>query len=416
MVSEKDIASYKLAQYFVAKYHYKFVEIQSNAKEIWLGTNQNEKYPVIRISSTPVSSTFFDKSRLLEVHQKICDFFKVKSKLLDIHLDDEKIDSMDEDIVQVTVNDEKLAGEDITTDFPDLLDTLKKIHENEPGQATTPMDKLKEMTRSRRPKGDLEKGPLVSFAISIICIAVFVLVNYVTGLLGGDGNASASASIIVGGYYKAFIVAGGEFFRFLTSGFVHYSMIHLVVNMMALLNLGQILEKVYTRTQYLIILLGSIITGSLFIFVAQGNVLSVGISGGLYGLMAALLVYGFDSKVIYNPAVARSFISTLLINIMISFLPGVSLFGHLGGFVGGLFIALFLTKNKTWKQLKQNALIALGILLVFIGYRATQSFTISPIYYVTDLQVLDFMDSIGFKEYSNSMIQKLDKFYGFNIR
>ncbi|MEG1463001.1 MAG: rhomboid family intramembrane serine protease, partial [Anaerorhabdus sp.] len=158
------------------------------------------------------------------------------------------------------------------------------------------------------------------------------------------------------------------------------------------------------------------ITGCIFVFVAQGNVLVVGISGGLYGLMAALLVYGFDSKVIYNPAVARSFISTLLINVMISFLPGVSFFGHMGGFIGGLFIALFITKNKTWKLLKQNALIALAILLVFVGYRATKSFTISPIYYITDLQVLDFMDSVGFKGYSQSMLNKLNKFYGFEIK
>lgn len=413
MVSEKEIATYKLAQYFVAKYQYKIVEIQGSAKEIWLGSTHSDKYPVIRISTSSISSTFFDKTRLLEIHDTICKFFNVKAKLLDIHLDDEAIDTSEDDLVQVTIVNDKLEGTDITQEFPDIL-TFSNDQQDK--KQFNPMDKLKEMSRNKAPNDIMNKKPVVSFVVAIICLVVFVLVNYITGLLGGDGNASAAASIIVGGYYKAFVVVGGEFFRFLTSGFVHYNMIHLLVNMIALINLGQILEKVYSRTQYLLILLGSIITGCVFVFVAQGNVLVVGISGGLYGLMAALLVYGFDSKVIYNPAVARSFISTLLINVMISFLPGVSFFGHMGGFIGGLFIALFITKNKTWKLLKQNALIALAILLVFVGYRATKSFTISPIYYITDLQVLDFMDSVGFKGYSHSMLNKLNKFYGFEIK
>lgn len=410
MVSEKDKNVYQLAHYFVMNFDYKFVEVPGQRHEIWLGSALSKTYPIIRITSAPISSTFFDKPRMIENHMAISQYLQVDAKLLDIHINDDEIDSFDEDVVQVAIKNHRLEGIDIQSEFPTILNFA-----NEEESKLSPTEKLKAMTTKQQPKTKLNTTIPVSSVIAVLCILVFVLVNYVAGLLGGDNVADVTAAIIVGAYYKAFIVVGGEYFRFLTAGFVHYDILHLLMNLMALINLGRILEQVYTRGQYLTILLVSIITGSMFVFIAQDNQVVVGLSGGLYGLLGALIVYAYNSKAIQNPKVARGLFYTLFINLLISFIPGISLYGHLGGFIGGFFLALYFTKNESWKVLKRNALFALMVLLVFMGYRATQSFTITPIYYKTDLMVLNFYQQIGLKGYSQNMNNKLVKFYGFKI-
>ncbi|MEG0076567.1 rhomboid family intramembrane serine protease [Anaerorhabdus sp.] len=411
MAIEKDLILMKLAQYFVAKYQYKFVDIKHNNHEIWLGSNNSDEYPVIRISLTAASQTTFEKPRLLETSKAICEFFHKNAKLLDIHVTDEVIEASEEEFIQVGINNESLSGEDISNAFPDLQNAVIEINNyKESGpKLQTPFDTF---NPRKKAKVEFKDMPYLTYGIGIICLIVFVITNLIASSID---NGAVTASIIMGAYYKAFIVAGNEFFRLLTVGFVHVDLFHFLMNMAALMSLGQICERIYKKWQFLLILLGSILCGSLFIFAAQDNVLTVGLSGGLYGLMAALLVYGFDSKVIYNPAVAKSFISTLLINLLITFIPGVSMFGHIGGFIGGLFIAVLLTKNKTWKVFRQNAMVASVLLLGLLGYQCYKNYNVKPIYYLTDTAVLDYLDSAGLSGYSNNMRAKLNRFYGFDL-
>ncbi|MEG0176715.1 rhomboid family intramembrane serine protease [Anaerorhabdus sp.] len=415
MAVERDLLIMKLAQYFVTKYEYKFVEIKHNTHEIWLGSSINEEYPVIRISLSTASSVMFEKSRLLETSKAICDFFHRNVKLLDIHISDELVEeSEDENFVQVAISNENVSGIDITNTFPDFKSMILKINDNENETKEKTIQAFNNFDPRNIKKNNLKQLPLITYGIAIICFIIFVITNLISNSIGGDGSA-VTASIVMGGYYKAFIVAGGEFFRFLTVGFVHYDFFHVLMNTAALISLGGIIEKLYKKWEYVVILLGSIIFGSLFIFAAQDNVVTVGLSGGLYGFMAALLVYGFESKVIYNPAVARSFLSTLLINLLITFMPGVSMYGHIGGFVGGLFISLLLTKQKSWKLLRQNALIAFVLLIGILGFRCVQNYNVKPMYLGTDIAVLDYLDSVGLNGYSNSMKNKLSEFYGLNL-
>ncbi|SKA01840.1 rhomboid family intramembrane serine protease [Anaerorhabdus furcosa] len=410
MALERDLILMKLAQYFVTKYQYKFVDIKQNNHEIWLGSNHSDEYPVIRISLTNASAATFEKSRLLETSKAICDFFHKNAKLLDIHVSDELIETSEEEFIQVGITDDKITGVDITNTFPDFQNAVLEIHKFKENQ--TPQTPFDTFNPARKTKRSIKDMPYITYAIGLICALVFVITNLIAY---NNGNDAITASIVMGAYYKAFIVGGHEFFRLLTVGFVHYDLFHFLMNMAALVSLGQICERIYKKWQFIVIILGSILTGSLFIFAAQGNVLTVGLSGGLYGLMAALLVYGFDSKVIYNPAVAKSFLSTLLINLLITFMPGVSMYGHIGGFIGGLFLSVLFTQNKAWKLLRQNAIIAGVMLLGILGYQCVQNYNVKPIYYGTDKAVLDYLDSVGLSGYSNNMKNKLNDFYGFDL-
>ena len=122
-----------------------------------------------------------------------------------------------------------------------------------------------------------------SFVISAVCI-------FVTGViqLAPSSLSQTELAILLGAYYKAFIAAG-EWWRLLTVGFVHVSVIHLFVNMMSLSVLGRVLEPALKPLKFCILLFGSVIGGSVFLFCTSGNTVGVGLSGGLYGCLAAYI-------------------------------------------------------------------------------------------------------------------------------
>ncbi len=134
-------------------------------------------------------------------------------------------------------------------------------------------------------------------------------------------------------------VKRGQFYRLVTAGFLHLSPVHILMNMIALYNLGSFLEPLLGSIRFVIVLVLSIIGGNLLV-TYQGNpqTRTVGISGGLYGLMMVYFVLLFRLGLLQNPSVYSSVIRTIVLNVMISFTPGVSLQGHAGGACVGIVL------------------------------------------------------------------------------
>jgi hypothetical protein len=83
--------------------------------------------------------------------------------------------------------------------------------------------------------------------------------------------------------------------------------------------------------------------------------------------MGALFVYTFETGMIKQPNVRSQFIRILTVNIIISLMPGISLLGHLGGFVGGVLLGVIFTRNDAWSMLRKNTIVAtLGLLLALV--------------------------------------------------
>jgi membrane associated rhomboid family serine protease len=239
----------------------------------------------------------------------------------------------------------------------------------------------------------------------------FVLINFLGALI----NDPAAAAIIFGAYYKTFMVAHFEYWRLLSVGIVHISVTHLLMNGYALLNLGRLVEREVGSMKMLITFVLSVISGSMFVFVAQGNILLVGASAGLFGLLGLVVVLSFESGSIRNPQVRMSFINILLINVFISLLPGVSFLGHLGGFVAGVLYGLSISIKKSWAGLRQNAQLALAFLGFSLIFLMIQGTTLTPYYVSTDQRVLNTLSTIPFEPiqwYVRSLAQALLRFYG----
>jgi membrane associated rhomboid family serine protease len=154
-------------------------------------------------------------------------------------------------------------------------------------------------------------------------------------------------------------VDAGQWWRVVTSAFTHASPVHLVLNMLALLVFGSELERLLGRGRYLTVYLVSALGGAaslqLFGSYFQGV---VGASGAIYGLLGA-----FGVVLVSQKQDLRALLTLLGINLVISFLPGVSLLGHLGGLVAGAAAAGVLV---LFRRRRPAAIAGIAVLVVVL--------------------------------------------------
>jgi membrane associated rhomboid family serine protease len=135
-------------------------------------------------------------------------------------------------------------------------------------------------------------------------------------------------------------VAGGEWWRLLTSGFIHYGFIHLAMNMYALYLLGGSLERVMGRARFLLVYVVSLVAGSAGALLLTPCARTAGASGAIFGLFGAALVLQRQRVIM-----AQGLMGILIINLVFTLaVPGISIGGHLGGLAGGALTTLALSR------------------------------------------------------------------------
>jgi membrane associated rhomboid family serine protease len=164
-------------------------------------------------------------------------------------------------------------------------------------------------------------------------------------------------------------VAAGEYYRLLTSAFLHGGIVHLLLNMYALYLFGPQLEAALGRLRFIVLYVVSALGGSALSYAFASPVQpSLGASGAVFGLLGAYLVI--------NRRLGRNntpVLMLLAINLAYGFLvPNIDWRAHLGGLVtGGLVAASIAYAPARRRNLVQAAGIALVVLVVvgIVGWR-----------------------------------------------
>lgn len=164
-------------------------------------------------------------------------------------------------------------------------------------------------------------------------------------------------------------VASGAWWQILTSAFAHQQLLHLGVNMLALYFLGPQLERVLGRARFLALYLISALAGSAVVmWFTEPHVTTLGASGAVFGMMAALLVLAWKLGGNY-----QQILVWIGINVAITLIGAnsISWQGHLGGFLGGLAVTavlVFLPKplrgRLQWPLFGLVALLSLAAIAV----------------------------------------------------
>jgi membrane associated rhomboid family serine protease len=183
-----------------------------------------------------------------------------------------------------------------------------------------------------RTAATLTKPPELTYALIAINVAVFVAMAST-----GGGISSTSGTIYLKGVLYAPYVADGEWYRIVTSGFMHAGLWHIALNMYALYWLGMLLEPQIGRLRFGLIYAVSLVAGSVGALVLSPNAGTLGASGAIFGLMGAAIV-AMRARGI-NPMQSGIGV-VLLLNLAITFLPGVniSIGGHVGGLIAGSLV------------------------------------------------------------------------------
>ena len=141
------------------------------------------------------------------------------------------------------------------------------------------------------------------------------------------------------------IIDNGEYYRLLTSMFLHADIMHIFSNMIALLFFGTAVENNFSKIEYIIIYFISGLIGNLFsLILLPLNVISLGASGAIFGLIgAAFILFTVDG----DRTIIFLGLFYLLFFIISSLAPGINLWAHLFGLIGGIgFGYIFIRRRK----------------------------------------------------------------------
>lgn len=180
----------------------------------------------------------------------------------------------------------------------------------------------------------IQNQPYVTYLLLAITLFVFLLET-----LGG-GSESTYVLVRFGARWNPLIQAG-QWWRLITPIFVHIGLMHILVNGVTLFYLGGLTERIFGHWRFALLYLVSGFTGNLASAAFNAGGLAAGASTSLFGMMGAFLMLydGFRDE----PGIrmlARQFVMLAALNIVFDlFMPGVDIFGHVGGFVGGFLIA-----------------------------------------------------------------------------
>ncbi len=140
--------------------------------------------------------------------------------------------------------------------------------------------------------------------------------------------------------------------------------------MYALYLIGTQLETFIGKWKFLGIYFSSMIAGNLMSAVLSSNTVSVGASGAIFGLLGAMLYFGYYYRVYLGSVMRSQILPVVLFNLLLGFIvPGIDFAAHIGGLVGGLLTAMaFGIGNNDNRQEKMNGTIVLIIYFVFFFY------------------------------------------------
>ena len=372
LYNEKDLITMKLLYYFITIKNYNPVIVQGAKNEIWL-ENLQEEIKIVRIVSNYIHNNeqmefdIFKTKRLVsKIRRKT---FSLSMKVLNIftdlgdNVDFEKLNQDSKNYKFINANKESdiVDSSVIAENFGDLKNNFE-FNENGFHLFLKITNDINAKNREEAIKNEevfMPKKVIVTY----ILIGILVII-YLLGFIFGQNNIIELFAL-----YGPYIRKYHEYYRIITSGFLHGNLFHLFSNCYALFIIGKQVESFYGKRKFLVIYFLSLIMGSLLSIALSENV-SVGASGAIFGLMGSLLYFGYYYRVYIGSTWKDNILPVILINLALGFIiPGIDYLGHIGGLIGGILASMAVgLKYKEPTRDKINGIIIYLILFAFLIY------------------------------------------------
>ncbi len=369
---KKELLVMKFLHYFITEKNYNPVFVHGIQNEIWL-ENMDNDIRIIRIVTGYIHNKEqldFDNFKINRLTRQIkLKTFTLRMKVLTLYLDlndDITLEQTKNNFFVKVKNEGSLKkNEVIKKYFEDMPLKLKFTEEGAALYEKINSDIMKTNIAQSTQINELfrPKKPVITYLLVALMMIIFILM-YVLG----NGSLDTNTLYSFGGLVKE-----GSFIRLFTSMFLHIGIIHLVMNMWALILLGKQTESFYGHFKTLIIFIFSGVVGNLLSVILMGsNTISAGASGAIFGLMGAILYFAINQRTYMGEALKKEILPVIIVNLLFGFmLTGINMYAHIGGLIGGILISTALgIKYKSSKFEKVNGWIASVILILLLTYLA----------------------------------------------
>ena len=369
VIDKKEELVMKLLHYFITERGYNPVIIRGVKDEIWL-ENLEDDYKIVRIVSGYIHNNeqfkfdiFKTKSLLKSIKKKTLSF-KINALSIFVNLGDNVDISKFDDtpnikFANIHKEDDLKKYRFVISAFPDIT---KDMNFKEKGlelflKITNDINKKNEDDARMNENVFKPKKPIITYILIAINVLVFILSMF---------NENILLNFAVN---RELIVNIGQYYRLFTGMFLHSGIIHLLFNMYALYIIGMQLESFLGKWKYLVVYLLSGL-GASMLSIFFSNSFSVGASGAIFGLMGALLYFGYHYRVYLDSVVKSQIIPLIVLNLILGFtLSGIDNWAHIGGLVSGILATMAVgVKYKSTKFEMINGVILYLIYIGFLGY------------------------------------------------
>ena len=378
-IDDKALLELKLVHYFITKENFVPVIIHGIEEEIWL-ENKHSDYRIVRIVTKKIfneEQLNFDIDKTKDISKEIKKktfnpFMSILTIYLNIDEDIEEYVTSDRNHTNIIIRNEKDLenNEIIKKSYKNIVNDMDYKEEGFELLTKITNDITKKNIEENERFSNMykQKKPIITAILVVLNVLIFGIMMVMT-----YSNINAYDEIMkIFANVPAFI-KGGEYYRLITSGFIHAGIFHILANMYSLIVLGPNIEHFYGKIKYILIYLYSMIIASLFVMVFQGEYsVTVGASGAIFGLLGSLLYFGYYYRGYLGNHVINQIIPVIVINLVIGFItPGISIAAHIGGLIGGLCVSFMLGINdKEDRKSRITGSIITIVLTVFMIYLA----------------------------------------------
>ena len=214
------------------------------------------------------------------------------------------------------------------------------------------------------------------YPVTSILLILTTLVFVGMLILRGFSYAEAQTVFEFGAVYSPTIIMNPiQIWRLFSAIFVHIGLEHFVVNVITLYFIGRQAEDIFGSRNFFLLYMMSGLMGNIFVFFFSPAALSAGASTALFGLFSSIVTLHYVVRDSYIQQLGQSYMTLIVVNIIFSFMPSISLAGHLGGLIGGILCAVILPvkgSSNAFKPVQRWLVLfgylALAALLIFLGF------------------------------------------------
>lgn len=391
---------WKALYYWIRYLNYNVIYRDKEDDEIWLSHKRKHSIVVFRKDVTSTQEIRFDKSKIMERPEEIQQFIGYIPESYEFYY------FTDKELSKENLNEEKpiklkfkiISNEQSLNSLPINFLLLKMLINNE-DKRTYLHYKRKVLTQNLVDK-HMQLFTPITYTLILINIVIWLcMILYL--------NRFSDVKLLEVGGLVHFNVVHGEWYRLISSMFLHFNFEHILMNMLSLFIFGKIVESIIGSWRMLIIYIISGLYGNFVSLSFNTTTISVGASGAIFGLIGSIFVIMYLSKNFNKKMIGQLLIALVVLIVFSLFMSNINIMAHLGGFISGVLITLIGYYFKTQRSLFWSFLIVFLLIFIILQIRI---FTISEdnIY---DKLIRDEMIKGNYSEAKNVVKQTLNNNY-----